>query len=169
MRKILFVFIVFSPFVFYAQNVDTLQLEQSKSQLELSDNQRDSLINDMALSLEQIRKQVIFESEQSRYKIYKTDNLYNLLKLNTQTGQIEQIQWNLDSDYEGTVVVNDVDLSLYASCFELYPTNNMYQFILLDKTYGRTWHVFNGVLKILNVGFDAYISVVLLVRVFFGG
>lgn len=92
MRKILFVFIVFSPFVFYAQNVDTLQLEQSKSQLELSDNQRDSLINDMALSLEQIRKQVIFESEQSRYKIYKTDNLYNLLKLNTQTGQIEQIQ-----------------------------------------------------------------------------
>ena len=141
MRKILFVFIVFSPFVFYAQNVDTLQLEQSKSQLELSDNQRDSLINDMALSLEQIRKQVIFESEQSRYKIYKTDNLYNLLKLNTQTGQIEQIQWNLDSDYEGPVVVNDVDLSLYASCFELYPTNNMYQFILLDKTYGRTWHV----------------------------
>lgn len=29
--------------------------------------------------------------------------------------------------------------------------------------------MFNGVLKILNVGFDAYISVVLLVRVFFGG
>lgn len=142
MRKILFVFIVFSPFVFYAQNVDTLQLEQSKSQLALSDNQRDSLINDMALSLEQIRKQVIFESEQSRYKIYKTDNLYNLLKLNTQTGQIEQIQWNLDSDYEGTVVVNNADLSWFNdSCFELYSTKNMYQFILLDKANGRTWHV----------------------------
>ena len=25
--------------------------------------------------------------------------------------------------------------------FELYPTKNMYQFILLDKTDGRMWHV----------------------------
>lgn len=27
------------------------------------------------------------------------------------------------------------------SLFELYPTQNMYQFLLLDKTNGRAWHV----------------------------
>lgn len=28
-----------------------------------------------------------------------------------------------------------------AGNFELYPTQNMYQFLLLDKVTGRTWHV----------------------------
>ena len=44
-----------------------------------------------------------------------------------------------------TVTINSQDLRSdggYGSgCFELYPTKNMYQFILIDKTDGRTWHV----------------------------
>lgn len=163
MRKILFVLFVLFPFMQFAQivdslqsnvdslklnvdslqsNVDSLQFGLSKSLLIYSDYQRDSMINEMALSLEKIQKQMLLKSEQSRYKIYKTENIYNLLKLDTWTGRIEQVQWGLHGDYEGTMVVNGVDLSWFNdSCFELYPTHNMYQFILLDKADGRTWHV----------------------------
>lgn len=79
----------------------------------------------------------------NRYKMYQTENMYNLLKLDTQTGKIEQIQWSLDENEEFSIYINSEDLSLFNSVnsFELYPTKNMYQFILLDKFTGRTWHV----------------------------
>ena len=58
---------------------------------------------------------------------------------------IEQVQWSLDSDNEGSVTINSDDLTYglgYGSgSFELYPTKNMYQFILINKTTGQKWHV----------------------------
>ena len=84
-------------------------------------------------------------SLKNRYKLYQTENIYTFLQLDTKTGQIKQVQWSLDSDKEGSVTINDDDLSYgygYGSgSFELYPTKNMYQFVLLDKTDGRKWHV----------------------------
>lgn len=78
-----------------------------------------------------------------RYKIYPTENLYILIKLDTQTGKLDLIQWSLKSKDEFNVTLNASDLSVYANLnsFELYPTKNMYQFILLDKATGRNWHV----------------------------
>ena len=84
-------------------------------------------------------------SLKNRFKMYRTENIYNLLKLDTQTGQVWQVQWSLYSAEEGTWEVNGDDLSKTNSygpnTFELYPTKNMYQFILIDKTDGRTWHI----------------------------
>ena len=78
-----------------------------------------------------------------RYKLYPTENIYNFLQLDTSTGKIDVVQWSLDDGKEGSVTLNDEDLSLDTGCgtFELYPTKNMYQFILLDKVTGRKWHV----------------------------
>lgn len=78
-----------------------------------------------------------------RFKMYQTENIFNLLKLDTMTGQIWQVQWNLDKDKEFSVVINSEDLSQGSGSgtFELYPTKNMFQFILLDQVTGRTWHV----------------------------
>lgn len=85
----------------------------------------------------------------NRYKLYPTENIYNFLKLDTQTGRIEQIQWSLDFKKEGIVTINEENLSsvFSSSAFELYPTKNMYQFILLDKSDGRAWHVQWGLEK----------------------
>lgn len=84
-------------------------------------------------------------SLKERYKLYQTENIYTLLQLDTKTGTIDQLQWSLDSDKEFSVPINEKDLSYgmgYGSnSFELYPTKNMYQFILIDKTDGRKWHV----------------------------
>ena len=83
----------------------------------------------------------------NRFKLYPTENIYTLLKLDTATGKIDQLQWSLDSDKEGSFTINNDDLSLGSGSgtFELYPTKNMYQFILLDKVTGRHWHVQWGI------------------------
>lgn len=84
-------------------------------------------------------------SLKQRYKLYQTENAYTLLQLDTKTGKIKQVQWSLESEEEFSVTLNDVDLTFGlghgSGSFELYPTKNIYQFILLDKTDGRRWHV----------------------------
>ena len=79
----------------------------------------------------------------NRYKIYPTEHAHILINLDTQTGRLELVQWSLKEKNEITVMLNREDLSIYddINSFELYPTSNMYQFILLDKATGRSWHV----------------------------
>ena len=108
------------------------------------------MINNQLLELLMINNQLldhldINSSLKGRYKLYQTENIYTFLQLDTKTGMIEQVQWSLDSDNEGSVTINSDDLTYglgYGSgSFELYPTKNMYQFILIDKTTGKKWHV----------------------------
>lgn len=106
----------------------------------------DTLLNINNALLEHLE---INSSLKGRYKLYQTDNLYTLLQLDTKTGKIVQVQWALKSEEEGSFIINSNDLSYgvgYGSgSFELYPTKNMYQFILIDKTDGRKWHVQWGI------------------------
>ena len=110
--------------------------------LKVIKNTNDSLTEITNSWLEQLK---IDLSLKQRYKLYPTENMYTFLLLDTKTGKIDKVQWNLDTKKEFTVSINSDDLTYgygYGSgSFELYPTQNMYQFILLDKTTGRTWHV----------------------------
>lgn len=132
MKKYLIICFLFCCTLAMAQN-QSVHHDISKS---------DSLLLDNSLWLEQIELDL---SLKERYKLYQTENIYTLLRLDTKTGQISQVQWGLKGDIEGTVVINDRDLTMGyghgSRTFELYPTKNMYQFILLDKTDGRLWHV----------------------------
>lgn len=97
------------------------------------------------VQVEKIEKNVPVHS---RYKMYHTENIYNLLILDTKTGRIEQVQWSLETDTEFSVEINNADLSKSgygAGSFELYPTKNIYQFILIDTHDGRKWHVQWGI------------------------
>ncbi len=110
----------------------------------------DSTLQDILVDIDTVKawlEQIELDlSLKNRYKLYQTENIYNLIELDTKTGRIYQVQWTLDSkSVEGTWIINSEDLTHgngYGSgSFELYPTKNMYQFILLDKTDGRTWHI----------------------------
>lgn len=105
-----------------------------------------SQINTLIMINNQLLEHIDIDlSLKNRYKMYQTENIYTLLQLDTKTGMIEQVQWSLESKNEGSVSINSDDLTYgygYGSgSFELYPTKNMYQFILLDKTNGKKWHV----------------------------
>lgn len=130
--------------LFFIATVAVAQTQLSNQQI-----QKDSVLNRIE-GLVQINNAWLEQIElgyslKQRYKLYQTENIYTLLQLDTKTGMIEQVQWSLDSKNEGSVTINGDDLNYgfgYGSgSFELYPTRNMYQFILLDKTSGRKWHV----------------------------
>lgn len=129
MRNVLFMLLLF-PLVAFSQE----------------DNNKFSSSDSIAININNWLEQIELDiSLKNRYKLYKTENIYNLLRLDTKTGRIAQVQWSLNDDNEGTITINDDDLTYgveYGSgTFELYPTNNMYQFILLNKANGRMWHV----------------------------
>lgn len=81
-----------------------------------------------------------------RYKIYQTENINILLKLDTATGKVWMVQYGTGDNYGMVVPVDDTSL-LYSwedieeGRFELYPTKNMYNFILIDCKYGYTYQV----------------------------
>jgi len=84
------------------------------------------------------------------YRLFRTLNIYTLLKLDTRTGQIWQVQWG-DENHRFTVPLSTAIL-LSASTkehptiakpgrFTLCPTENIYTFVLLDQEDGRTWQI----------------------------
>ena len=78
------------------------------------------------------------------YRLFATRNLYTFIKLNTRNGLMWQVQWSTDSNRFETILW---DVSLVSTAeekngrFFLYPTPNIYNFILLDQINGRTWQV----------------------------
>lgn len=96
-------------------------------------------IDSLLQECRKLREDISVYSSMSRYKLYPTENIYNFLMLDTESGQIWQIQWTIDGENEGVVTINNRDFGI--GSFELYPTKNMYTFIMLDKSTGRKWHV----------------------------
>lgn len=78
------------------------------------------------------------------FRLYQTNNRWTFLKLDTRTGVIAHVQYSTDGDamqYE----LNSEPLSEGEEAkpgrFFLYPTENTYNFILLDQIDGRVWQV----------------------------
>lgn len=77
------------------------------------------------------------------YELYRTDNMWTFLKLKTSTGKIWQVQYAVGDGDAFQVVLNDISLTLdgmeTAGRFKLHPTDNMYNFLLLDTHTGSVW------------------------------
>lgn len=79
------------------------------------------------------------------YRLFATRNMYTFIKLNTRNGQMWQVQWNLESNKRFETTLSDISRingdEEKNGRFFLYPTINIYTFILLDQINGRTWQV----------------------------
>lgn len=78
------------------------------------------------------------------FRLYQTNNLWTFLKLDTRTGVILHVQYSIDGDtmqYD----LNNMPLAEGENAkpgrFFLYPTENTFNFILLDQIDGRVWQV----------------------------
>lgn len=78
------------------------------------------------------------------FRLFSTKNLYTFIKLDTRNGKMWQVQWSTGDD------IFQVPLSLTSLVtkeeekngrFFLYPTTNIYNFLLLDQIDGRVWQV----------------------------
>ncbi|MCM1020774.1 MAG: hypothetical protein NC343_01420 [Muribaculum sp.] len=79
------------------------------------------------------------------YKLYPTSNMWTFIKLDTRNGKMWQVQYSIKGDdYRFESPLNMTPLVTAgdeAGRFELYPTQNIYNFILLDGMNGKTWQV----------------------------
>lgn len=79
------------------------------------------------------------------YELYKTENIWTFLKLETSTGKIWQVQFSLGDADAFEVVLSDVSLAFDGievnGRFKLYPTQNIYNFMLLDTQTGSVYQV----------------------------
>lgn len=79
------------------------------------------------------------------FRLFSTRNMYTFIKLNTRNGQMWQVQWGTESKYRFVNTLSDISRvnkdEEKDGRFFLYPTTNIYNFILLDQIDGRTWQV----------------------------
>lgn len=77
------------------------------------------------------------------FQLFPTTNMWTFLKLDTRNGQIWQVQYDIQGDDRMEVILNDKALASDKEAengrFTLYPTKNIYTFILLDQHDGRMW------------------------------
>ena len=131
--------ITFISFVAVAQN-DTTKVTIQNDTPSLS--AKDSLVlREMYNLMSQANKSVL-----PRYKIYRTDNIYNLIKLDTATGKVWQVQYRMNSIESMVIAIDDNSLLWFwedeiPGRYELYPTQNVNTFILLDTVMGYTYQV----------------------------
>lgn len=84
--------------------------------------------------------------EAPTYKLYKTQNMWIFIKLNTQDGRMKLVQFSVnDVNDIGEFDLNIINLALGKEKkngrFTLTPTDNMYNFLLLDQIDGDVWQV----------------------------
>ena len=94
----------------------------------------------------EVPTQIISTDSAVTYRLFSTRNMYTFIKLDTRNGKMWQVQWsNKGSEYrfESTLSgISQVSKNEEKNGrFFLYPTTNIYTFILLDQIDGRTWQV----------------------------
>ena len=79
------------------------------------------------------------------FRLFSTRNTYTFIKLNTRNGKMWQVQWGTDTKYQFETVLSDIGRvnqdEEKNGRFFLYPTTNIYNFILLDQISGKVWQV----------------------------
>ena len=85
------------------------------------------------------------QDPKANFRLYKTKNMYNFIKLDTRTGQMELVQWSIQDDRKtyklsDRILVSSTEEQIPGR-FTLYATTNTFQFVLLDQIDGRTWQV----------------------------
>ena len=79
------------------------------------------------------------------FKLFPTENIWTLIKLNTRNGKMWQVQYDVEGDNRLETFLNILPLvneeDEVNGRFTLYSTNNIYNFILLDQINGKIWQV----------------------------
>lgn len=93
-----------------------------------------------------LRRYTVTQNPAVPFRLFPTQNSWNFMKLDTRTGQIWMVQYSVgkeDNSFTWAVDARMIEQPTDANIgrFTLYPTNNWYNYILLDQYDGRTWQV----------------------------
>lgn len=88
----------------------------------------------------------VIQKPKEVYKLFPTKNIWTFIKLDTRNGKMWQVQYSVGEGDRCEIELNTRKL-VYGEDeevngrFTLYPTNNIYNFILLDQKEGDVWQV----------------------------
>jgi hypothetical protein len=99
-----------------------------------------------AQTTSEVPVQIVSSDSAVTYRLFSTRNMYTFIKLDTRNGKMWQVQWsNKGEEYRSESTLSDISQvnkdEEKNGRFFLYPTTNIYTFILLDQIDGRTWQV----------------------------
>lgn len=85
----------------------------------------------------------------ANFKLFPTYNFWTFLELDTRSGWVWRVQFSTKGDeYRFKELISIETLATGEDAvpgrFTLYPTNNFYNFILLDQIDGRCWQLQYG-------------------------
>jgi hypothetical protein len=120
--------IIISLIIVLATNISFAQTQVKKNEATLNVN---------------VNSQKKQSDEAVVYRLFATQNMWTFIKLNTRNGKLWQVQWSTDAikRFETNLSLTplvDIDKEVNER-FTLYPTQNIYTFILLDQLDGRMW------------------------------
>ena len=157
MNKFIFISVLLLvPFLSMAQTNYPDSLKQDITKVEITDSlkidsneyskyKQDLVINEDSLMKANISEILYLLKKQTpRFKMYETENINILLKLDTATGEVWMVQRRV-SYTPGAVIPISSGLIFMpegdSGRYELYPTGNMYTFIMIDTLLGLTYQV----------------------------
>lgn len=91
-----------------------------------------------------VQQEVVLKN--SIYQLFPTENYWTFIKLDTRNGKMWQVHFTIEEDgIDGEVILNSTSLvdkeKEVIGRFTLYPTKNMYNFLLLDQIDGYVYQV----------------------------
>lgn len=91
-----------------------------------------------------VRQKLI--SENTIYQLFPTKNYWTYIKLDTRNGKMWQVHFTVTADdLKGELELNSISLvskeKEVKGRFTLYPTENIYNFLLLDQIDGDVYQV----------------------------
>lgn len=136
MKKIIIFFItLFGVLTAFSQELDSLSFEP------INEVKKTEQLNEVK-AVQEIN---CIASDQAVYKLFPTENMWTFIKLNTRNGKLWQVQYHTETNKRFETVLSLISRAYYDEesngRFTLYPTQNMYNFILLDQIDGRVWQV----------------------------
>lgn len=108
--------------------------------------------------IEKTQKNELFDK--GVYQLYATKNIWTFIKLDTRNGRMWQVHFSIkDDEVTGEIVLNSESLvnegKQAIGRYKLYPTENIYNFLLLDQIDGNVfqvqWSMDNGNRGILTI------------------
>lgn len=97
-----------------------------------------------SISSNDLRVYSVSQNTDVPFRLFPTQNNWNFMKLDTRTGQIWMVQFSVSENSNAfTWVLDDTELEKPVpeniGRFTLYPTCNMFDFLLQDQFAGTTW------------------------------
>ncbi len=88
----------------------------------------------------------LIKEEEQNFKLFPTRNMWTFIKLDTRNGKLWQVQFGFNEVDRSEVVLSSISLlsdgvAEKKGRYMLYPTENFYNFILLDQIDGSVYQV----------------------------